>query len=208
MIIQKLINKYSISGKRSRILPIAWFDPLGVPSIYETIYYFQKNLDFAVKVLNLFDNRYPNNYLSINPRIDLQEYDILIIHNTVSYNVKNLNSLDKFLKIKISDFEGVKVLFKQDDHNDYPEVINYIKKIKFDLIYTLVPKESISKVYPKDQPNGAKVISCLATYVTPYLLNQSKINIKKYHVRGIDIGYRGSVMPLHFGKLCYEKIYW
>ena len=41
---------------------------------------------------------------------------VLVIHNSVSYNVDNLRSLDRYLGQKIKDYSGIKVLMKQDEN--------------------------------------------------------------------------------------------
>ena len=207
MNIKKPTYKNSFKGKfRDRALLVCWFSPFGVPSVCETIAYIQDKLNYPLTILNLYDQNYdPGNYLTISPSINLNDFKIFMIHNSVSYDINNLNSLDKYLDTKIADFRGLKILFRQDDHFKYLQFIEYIKRTKFDLIYTVVPRETVSKLYSKNKTGGAEVISCLTTYVTPYLLDQKHYLHKPYSSREIDIGYRGSIYPLHWGSLGYEK---
>jgi glycosyltransferase involved in cell wall biosynthesis len=112
-----------------------------------------------------------------------------------------LFSLDSFTATKLENFDGVKILLKQDDFHRFSEVSDFIVKKKIDAVFTLVPTSEVSKVYRLGGvPSNFEVIHMLAGYVTPHM--------RKFFYsddRPIDIGYRGSIMPLSFGRLCYEK---
>jgi glycosyltransferase involved in cell wall biosynthesis len=190
-----------IGSRPEAVLLICCFDPNGVPSIIETVAYIQKLSRFPVTVLNLFEHRFGTGYLTIHPDFDLNEYAAIIIHNTVSFNIENLWALDSKTRVKLKDFAGVKILFKQDDHFRFREIATFIAETSFDLIFTLVPAAEVAKVYDPKIIGAAAAETMLAAYVTPAMRGKRPTAAP----RPIDIGYRGSIMPLSFGRLCYEK---
>ncbi len=183
------------------VLLVCWYDPNGIPSIVETIAYMQRYSAYPVTVLNLYEHNYGDPPLKISPSLRLDAYRAVIIHNTVAYDVDNLRSLDQFLAIKLKDYEGVKILLKQDDHYKFRAIANFIGETFFDVIFTLTPLSEVNKIYDPAVTGGAQMEHMLAGYVTPSM--RSRFNTREQ--RPIDIGYRGSIMPLSFGRLCYEK---
>ncbi len=183
------------------LLLICFYDPNGISTVPETVSCIQKYSRFSVLVLNLFEHGKNGLALSLSPSINLRKFDGIVIHNSISYNVDNLWSLDALLNFKIRDFTGVKILMKQDENFKFKELAEYIGKTKFDLIFTCLPSEALPIIYPSSVI-GTPVFSRMLTgYVTPTLRSFS-LNTKP---RSVDIGYRGSIQPLFFGRLAYEK---
>src|SRR5208283_2874682 len=81
---------------------------------------------FTVHVLNLFEHRMSTRHLEIPAFIDLDAFDAIVIHNPVSYNVDNLYSLDAITSRRLADYQGVKILFRQDKNYRHKEVAEYI----------------------------------------------------------------------------------
>jgi len=189
------------SLRPEELLFLCYYDPDGISTVPETCAYIQEYSRFSVTVLNMFEHGRNGVSLSLSPHIDLQKFDGIVIHNSIAYDVVNLRSIDKLLACKIRDFEGVKVLMKQDENHKYRELADYIGETKFDLIFTCLPPESISTVYPKSVVGSPLFSRMLTGYVTPTLRSFSRAS----ECRSIDIGYRGSIQPLHFGRLAYEK---
>ena len=184
-----------------RVLLLACYQRHGVPSVVETLEFIQRLSEFPVTVLNLYEHRTSDEFLSLPPGYDLSAFSCVVIHNTVSYNPDNLRSLDKYLKIKLSDYGGVKILFKQDDHYRFKETAEYIISRKIDAVFTLIPDSEVSKVYGfHGDDSEVDIIHMLAGYVTPQMRE-----FTYSENRQIDVGYRGSIMPLSFGRLCFEK---
>ena len=74
-------------------------------------------------------------------------------------------------------------------------------EVKFDIVFTCLPPEALTVIYPKTVVGSPIFSRMLTGYVTPTLRNVES-NIEN---RSIDIGYRGSIQPLSFGRLAYEK---
>lgn len=189
-----------LSKRPEEVLLLCYYDPNGISTVSETVAYLQLESVFSVSVLNLFEHRQDSGNLALSGQVNLAKYSVLLIHNTVSYNVDNLRSLDKFLPITFDKFEGVKVLFKQDENFRFAELDQYINDIGFDIVYTCLPSDALPKIYPKSI-SACKFIRMLTGYVTPALRSLNSA----LEGRPIDIGYRGSIQPLSFGRLAYEK---
>ena len=197
------LQSLSLFAQRpERVLFLCYYDPLGISTVAETIAYMQKFSRFPLIVLNLFEHRHdPGAPLALKPSVDLDGFSAILIHNAVSYNISNLASLDTHTTRKLGDYRGVKVLMKQDENHRFQKLAEYIGKIKFDLILTCLPDEDIPKIYPSDIVGTPHFERMLTGYVTPTL---RALDSRKAE-RPIDIGYRGSIQPLEFGRLAFEK---
>lgn len=184
-----------------KLLLLCCYDPAGVSTILEIVACLQTYSCFSVTVVNLFEHQHHANFLTLLPAFDLKPFDILVIHNSVAYNVDNLYSLDALLPEKIAAFPGIKILMKQDENFRSQDVAHYIGQTHFDVIFTCLPEEAIPLVYPKELSGDAQFVRMLTGYVTPTLRQMSN----RLQTRSIDIGYRGSIQPLSFGRLAYEK---
>lgn len=194
-----------IATRPERVLLIGYFDPRGISTVPEILGAIQQLSSLAVVCLNLFDHPHDNGYLTLNPEIDLDAFEVLIVHNTVAYNPANVVSLDRLLGRKFADFGGVKVLFKQDENFHFQETALAIRQMRFDLVLTCLPQSEWRKIYPKEVVGSDIHFSQMLTgYVTPAL--RARFSLESVlSDRPIDIGYRGSIQPIDFGRLCYEK---
>ena len=189
------------SLRSEELLLLCYYDPEGISTVPETVAFMQQYSRFSVTVLNLFEHGRNGGALSLSPHINLRKFDGIVIHNSLSYNVDNLRSLDSQLKFNIRDFSGVKVLMKQDENFKFKELAAYIGETRFDLIFTCLPPEAIPVVYPRSLVGIPTFSRMLTGYVTPTLRNLPP----SVAGRKIDIGYRGSIQPINFGRLAYEK---
>ena len=196
------VFKFGSPARRSEeILLLCYYEPWGVSTVPENVAFLQFFSEFSITVLNLFEHRQSLDGLPLSDRLNLKRFDGLIIHNTVSYSVDNLRSLDTRTDVKIKHFEGFKVLMKQDENYRFDELANYISETGFDLICTCLAEKEQRKVYPESKVRDVKFLQMLTGYVTP---NLRRLAFRK-EGRPIDIGYRGSIQPLSFGRLAYEK---
>lgn len=194
------ISLSRIKRHQERVLLVACYEPRSVPSIVENIALIQQLSGFPVSVLNLAEHRVDTGYLKIPPAIDLDDYQSVVIHNTVSYNPHNLKSLDTLLPTKLADYRGVKIVFKQDEHHRFSEFTQFVLAAGIDAIFSIMPDSEIPKTYGVFLP-GVEVHPMLTAYITSTQRNR----FNPSGSRPIDIGYRGSIMPLSFGRLCYQK---
>lgn len=191
----------AVNQRPEKLLLLCYFDPDGSSTVSEMVTFIKAFSKFSYTVINIFEQSRANGALRLSSKLNIQAFDGIIIHNSLSYNVDNLISLDLSLKHKLCNFNGLKVLMKQDENYRYKELAKYIGQTGFDLIFTCLSKEDIYKIYPPDITGNPKFVKMLTGYVTPTLRNFNSNN----YTRKIDIGYRGSIQPLSFGRLAYEK---
>ena len=184
-----------------KFLLVAFFEPHGINTITEYVANWQRFTKFNFIIANLWPNR-AGGSLALPSDIDLVEYDGIVLHPTVSYFPANLLALDQNLKCKLKDYTGLKVLVKQDEHYHSAVYPKYIADNRFDVLVTCVPPAELEKVYPKDIVGNIVIVHALTGYVAPALRRMSHNEFEK---RSVDIAYRGSVQPLSFGRLGFEK---
>lgn len=135
-----------------------------------------------------------------NPKIRLNQYDGIIIHNTIAYHPENVEQLEEYFNIPIEFFQGLKILMKQDEIFKTNRTIELMKRWKFDLLLTCVPPKDFHAIYASFQ--DLKKMYTLTGYVNHGLRQIAEVSRK---TRGIDISYRGMKLPYHFGKLSNMK---
>lgn len=189
------------SRRPERLLLLCFYDPNGISTVSETVAYMQSESEYDVTVMNLFEHREDMSSLALNAKVSLNDFDAIIVHNTIAYNVDNLRVIDMLVSLKLKDYKGAKILMKQDENFRFKELAHCIGKIGFDAIFTCLPTEAIEKVYPKALVGEPLFERMLTGYVTPTLRSKPYNNAN----RPTDIGYRGSIQPLSFGRLAFEK---
>lgn len=182
-------------------LLLCYFDPAGISTVPENIAFLQSYSQFRVHVLNLFEHNAVAGPLTLSAAVDLTRFQGIIIHNTVSYNVDNLVSLDALTEVKLGRYAGVKVLFKQDENFRCRDLAAFVGEVRFDVVFTCLPPHERARVYPPAIVGPLRFEQMLTGYVTPTLRAMTAAS----GPRPIDIGYRGSIQPMHFGRLAYEK---
>lgn len=191
-----------LSDRPERVLLLCFYEPHGVSTVPETVARMQRHSRFGITVINLFEHRGETGVLHLSSAINWDAFQAVVIHNSLSYNVDNLWSLDGLQTKKLCQFEGVKVLMKQDENFRFKEVASYIGATQYDLILTCLPDEAIGQVYPSATVGeNVRFMRMLTGYVTPALRG----GFVRTSDRPIDIGYRGSRQPETFGRLAYEK---
>lgn len=161
-------------------------------TVHQTIYELVKQSIFTIDLLNVWGGI---------PRIskkEINEYDAVILHNTVSYTRATLDIIDKLI---LKRYEGIKILIKQDEHYRTNTIVEFVKKNKIDLVLSLWDEETAKKIYALEPHDKTEVMQ----YLTGYIPESYKHLDCKLQGRKIDIGYRGSLQPIIFGRLCYEK---
>ena len=188
---------------RARVLFLVYYHPVGLRTIQDNVSELVRRSRFPVDVMNLYHRLpWPGRTVRIPSPFDYSRYAALMIHNTVSYNADILWALDADHPTKIQDFRGVKVLFKQDEHYKTNRIAQYLHDKDFDLLLTVVRPEHLESFYPKASLPRLKFLHVLTGYVTDEM---RALPYTQRDERPMDIGYRGSLQPLSFGRLAYEK---
>ena len=167
-----------------------------INTISESIYEIARLSKYDIYVLNLY------NYGAKIPRkININDFDGIILHNTATYDPQVLEKIDFFSSKKLSAYKGIKIIFKQDEAYRTNQLISYINKTGFDVLFTCWDMNSANVVYQKLLPK-LRIESFLTGYVSDRL---KSLKTKCNYNRQIDVGYRGSLQPITFGRLSYEK---
>ena len=187
---------------RARILLVCFFDPNGISTVWENIRLLQDISIDEYVVLNLWPGH--GSHLFIPASVDLTLYDGIFIHPTVCYNPANLLNLDSALRTKFADYEGLKILAKQDEHFMTSLFDRFLVDQAFDVLLTCVPECELQKAYPRASKAKVKFVPTLTGYVSTYM---REFVSQAYESRTIDLCYRGSLQPISFGRLAFEKWY-
>jgi hypothetical protein len=134
------------------------------------------------------------------PCVDtLGKFDCIVIHYTLSLLYEKYipdESLDK-----IRDFEGLKILFIQDEYRRVDFVCDKIKYARIDQVYTCAPPDVAPQIYASLEGKVA-----LSTTLTGYVPEQlSGVKTKPLSERPIDVGYRARKCPFFLGRKSHEK---
>ena len=181
-------------------LLIAYWDPCGISTISEYVAAWQQASRFNISVLNLWPSA--GGPLAIPSSVALEDFDGVILHPTVSYFPSNLDNLDTRLAKKFDQYAGLKILVKQDEHVRSARWAEFAAKKSFDVLVTCLSPEEVRKVYPREVVGEVTIVHALTGYVPPHFRALASRPLSE---RPIDISYRGSIQPLHVGRLGFEK---
>jgi glycosyltransferase involved in cell wall biosynthesis len=184
----------------ARFLLVCFYDPTGVATVYENVAVWQRLSEFELEILNLWPTRGAR--LNLPPTLELAAYDGIIIHAAVSYTFDNLEALDSTLARPFEEYDGVKVLMRQDEQQRTALFAEYLGRKRFDVLLTCVPQAELTKTYPRERVGDLAIVQVLTGYVTQTMREMTRPWSRS---RPIDIGYRGSIQPLSFGRLGLEK---
>ncbi len=135
-------------------------------------------------------------------RIDLDRFDVVITHYSLSIGPLLDHYLGRNLVEKLKGFRGLKAAFLQDEYREIQTYWKNINELGIDLLFSCVPDEEIPKVYPVEKVPRLRVVNVLTGYVPERLLKQFVLPVAH---RQIDVGYRTRRMPYWLGRLGHEK---
>lgn len=139
----------------------------------------------------------------IKEKQSLKYFQAIFVHYSIRLP---LDQISEGMADILSQYGGAKGLFIQDEYDNVSRSKYWIKRIKFDIVFTVVPKDSISIVYPKDEFPKTKFVNNLTGYA-PENLNFLSREVKTPpSCRSVEIGYRGRHLPIKYGDLAREKI--
>ena len=180
-----------------KFLFIAWFLPDHLHTVKEQVEQFRDLSKYYIDILNVYHHE---NF--IPSFINLNDYDGVIVHCTIAYSPTNFAKLDDKLNIKLKDYNGLKILIKQDEHVRTHETAKLIKEKKINLVLTCLADDQVRKAYPKKLVGDVEFMHIYTGYVSKQLRELKFNNLKS---REFKIGYRGSIQPLSCGELGFEK---
>lgn len=142
-------------------------------------------------------------YSSINRGdVGFNYYDAVVVHYSVRLPFDQLGGT---IQEHLREFSGIKVLFIQDEYDGTKKSKQIIQSVRFDLVFTVVPPDSIEKIYPSNEFHQTKFVSNLTGYVPDELIRQVG-NLTSPSKRSLFIAYRGRPLPIRYGRLGQEKV--
>ena len=144
-------------------------------------------------------------YLDINEfdsdSISLDEFDSIVIHYSVRLP---FGQLTESCVEKLRNFPRLKTLFIQDEYDGTNTALRIINSVPFDLVFSVVPTNSLEKIYPKHTLSRTRFVNNLTGYAPDDLINQ--VNISNLpSERPLIIGYRARELLPRYGRLGQEK---
>lgn len=133
--------------------------------------------------------------------VDLARFDVVIIHYSIRVCFDHVSIP---MAEKLSRFDGLKALFIQDEYDNTHRAWHWIRELGISLVFTVVPPESIARVYPPDHLPGVRFVSNITGYVPDGAQDISAVTPPSH--RKILIGYRARNLPIRYGALGFEKV--
>ena len=135
-------------------------------------------------------------------RLQLERFDVVVIHYSIAVGYLRDHYINAEAQARIRDFNGLKVVFIQDEYRSVHSVWESLKNLRADILFTCVPESEIEKVYPDGVLPRVTKINTLTGYVPENLVSRMP---QKIVDRPIDVGYRSRKPPFWLGRLGNEK---
>lgn len=163
-------------------------------TVLEHLDAFRKYSQFAWSYLN---------YSSLDrPNESLEYYDAVAVHYSVRLP---FGQLTESAQENLRKFSGKKILFIQDEYDGTDIAKRIIKSVRFDLVFTVVPVESLGRIYPVDEFPGTRFVNNLTGYVPDNLIAEAE-QVSAPSKRSLVVAYRGRPLPVRYGRLGQEKV--
>ena len=139
---------------------------------------------------------------TVDCRIDLSAYDGVTLHYSVRLPQ---NQISPSWVEEITRFQGHKSLFVQDEYEHTKRTWTWITRLGIHTVFTCVPEQNISRIYPVTEFPNVSFVNVLTGYV-PHSLVQLGHAVLPPSQRSLCIGYRGRALPVRYGQLGREKL--
>jgi len=157
-------------------------------------YYFLPVVELSEDMFGKYRNgRWPQAW-------NLEMFDVVIWHFVLPAYLKD--RLPPVVAEEMAKFQGLKVLFVQDEYDSTHNIWDAIRKTGVNLVMTCVPPEGRDFVYPPAELPGVEFIQNFTGYVPENQLDQY---IQPLEARDTRIGYRGRMLASRYGRLGREK---
>jgi hypothetical protein len=135
--------------------------------------------------------------------VDFSYFDVVVVHYSVRLSTKD--HLDEGLARALEGYNGLKILFIQDEYEETEIARQWMDRLQFDLVYTCVQDSGREQVYPSYRFPSTEFLLTLTGY-TPEdsTLEQYAQPIAQ---RKLLIAYRGRKLNALYGDLGYEKYF-
>jgi hypothetical protein len=177
---------------------------LNVAVLYGANATFTNTVMEHVRSFGLF-SRHDVRYLSIAPFVpaglrQLSAFDVAVLHYSFFPGLGW--QLPRALQEALEAFDGLKVLFLQDEYDHTRQAISWIRQLGIGCVYSCVPPASRAQVYPPAELPAVEFRDTLTGFVP---LEPPDITCPPSAERRIVLGYRGRRLHPRYGDLAREK---
>ncbi len=172
-----------------------------VSTIREHLEAFNKYSRHAVTYIPATPGFWKRSAEDVFDMVDLTIFDVVFVHYSTRLSV--LNHIDEGLARALEKYHGLKILFIQDEYEGTEIARSWLDRLKFDLVYTCVPKVFVESIYPAYRFPVTEFLPTLTGYVPEDSILESYA--RPLAERKVLIAYRGRKLPAVYGELGYEK---
>jgi hypothetical protein len=132
---------------------------------------------------------------------DLSVFDAVIWHYVVPAYLEG--RISPFVADKLAAYDGLKILFVQDEYDSTATTWDWIRKAGVQLVMTCVPPEGLAYAYPPQRHHGVEFLQTLTGYVPED--DGLERFVTPMRRRDMRLAYRGRILPYRYGLLGREK---
>jgi hypothetical protein len=172
-----------------------------VSTIFEHLSAFRSHSEHEVYYLpatgqwpELVDRRLPGGWA-------FDWFDAVVLHYSVRLSTEH--HLASRLATALSDYDGPKIAFVQDDYEAVETTRKAIERLRFDVVFTSVRAQDLETVYPRARFPSVRFIETLTGFV-PERADFEAL-ARPMSERARHVVYRGRDLPYHYGHLGRQK---
>ena len=129
---------------------------------------------------------------------NLSDYDCLCLYK-IHFSHENFLSLNQ--KFKIKNYNGLKIIFLEEEYFLINERVENIKFMGISFAFSPLPLKVIRKIY-KNLFKEVKIVKIFNGYLDDYMFGHQ---LPPYQNRPIDVSYRALKLQAFYGRLGQEK---
>lgn len=196
--------KAEVAEARSRLKIAVLHDNMGslhVSTIREHLEAFGKYSRHSITYVPATPDYWQMSADQMLATVDFACFDVIVLHYSIRLSIAA--HLDEGMARAVERFNGLKVLFIQDEYEGTEIARRWMERLRFDLVYTCVPQSGLQHVYPYYRFPGTEFLQTLTGYVPeePGLERYAK----PLSDRSLAIAYRGRKLPAVYGELGHQK---
>jgi hypothetical protein len=132
--------------------------------------------------------------------LDLSLFDAVVFHYSIVISMPSF--LPHGLFDRLAQFDGLKLLFIQDEYRWVDRTSAAIRNLGISVIFTVVNNEVIREIYREKWFDSVRFEQTLTGFVPEHLLTR---NVPEFSQRRIDVSYRARKVPSWLGEFGQEK---
>lgn len=171
-----------------------------INTVFEHLDSFRKYSRHAIHYLPA-TSHWPDADEVLARNFDFSAFDAVIVHYAVRLSLPAY--FTEAIAARLERFDGLKLLFIQDEYENTETARRWIERLRFDVVYTCVPAHSREAIYPHERFARVAFVQTLTGYVPDNpRLDRYVLPLSQRHVA---IAYRGRRLHPVYGELGQEK---